>query len=109
LTEVVVVNFVGSCIIALLAMWAIWSRVRDHTRTVEAAVGYVRKKTPEKATADPVVVIARALPLSDHMIKEVARAQGFEYAGPGSTGNGVRAFKFTRRPIARRKAPRSVR
>lgn len=103
------VNLVGSCIIALLAIWAIWSRIRDRRRTVENAVEYVRKTMPENATGDPVVVLAKAHPLSNHMIKEVARAQGFEYAGPGSTGSGVRAHKFTRRPIVRRKAPRSVR
>jgi hypothetical protein len=104
-----VINFVGSCVIALLAMWAIWSRVRDRTRSVQDAVEYVRKMVPTEATRDPVVVLAKAHPLSDHMIKEIARVQGFQYAGPGSTGNGVRALKFTRRPTSRRKAARSVR
>ena len=101
--------FVFACATALFAIWVVWSRIRDRHRRLDTAVEYVRKSLPKNATGDPVVILAKAHPLSDHMIKEVARAQGFEYAGPGSTGNGVRAFKFTRRPPIRRKAPRSVR
>ncbi len=63
-----------------LAVWLIVSRIKRRRRPVQDAIDdVVRWLNSPKANNTSEVVLDHALPLSHHMVKEVARQHGYRF------------------------------
>lgn len=72
--------FVVGFIFAVLAIWLIVSRIRLRRRPVQDAIDYViRSLNSPRTDNHSEVVLKRAIPLSDHMVKDIADARGYRF------------------------------
>ncbi|GAA4857899.1 hypothetical protein [Saccharopolyspora cebuensis] len=77
---------IGSAVFALVVLWVVADRLRAPFQSVRRGVGSVRRELRGSATSSGHVEVTvwKAQPLSDHMIKEIAVAEGFAYSGETS-------------------------
>lgn len=72
--------FVVGIIFAALAIWLIVNRLRLRRRSVQDAIDYVvRSLNSPRNDNHSEVTLNRALPLSDHMVKEIANTRGYRF------------------------------
>lgn len=98
-------TIIGSSLFAVVVLWVVAGRVKAPFQGLGSGVGSVRRELYGSTTSDGHVEVTawKAQPLSDHMIKELAAAEGFTYAGETSRYGSV-VLRFTRRSTSRKKA-----
>lgn len=95
--------FIGSILMALIALWYLGTRVRARFQHVDKAVDRTRKKLAHSAGYEQAYVIEwEVYPLSDYMIKKIANDAGFEFERKGTSG-GASALVFSPPKRPRRK------
>lgn len=69
--------------VALCALYLVVSEVRMVRRPTAAAIDYVRRSlsSPRTDSGQCEVVLNHALPLSDHMVKDIAESRGYQFVG----------------------------
>jgi hypothetical protein len=104
LTEVVVGELIGDVVIFAATLWLVWSRVRVRFNNVDQAVDYVLRELAKGTPTGELskVAVWEAHPLTDHMIKELARSKGFQYREEGPMAGGYRGLRFARRQQKRK-------
>lgn len=96
---------VGS-IFAALAVWLIVSHVKRKRRPVQDGIDYVVSSlnTPRQDNMSEVV-LNQALPLSDHMVKDVATSRGYRFVSETSRYSNDTLLFAPRRRKRTRMAP----
>lgn len=91
-------------VLALLAAYLVVSHLRLHRRDLDKAVAYVVSSlgSPRQDNHLSEVVLIHALPLSDHMVKDIAHARGYRFVAQTSRHSNA-ALQFKRRDGKRRK------
>lgn len=89
-------NIVGAALFALVVLCLVGDRIRRWAQSVDKARTQVARELgkPRPAGEPAEVTVWSAYPLSDHMIKELAAAEGFRYLGEKRTYNGTRGLTF---------------
>lgn len=97
-------TIIGSSLFAMVALWVVVGRVKAPFQGVGRGADSVRRELYGSKTSDghAEVTVWKAQPLSNHMIKEIAVAEGFKYAGETSRYGSV-MLRFTRQSSSRKK------
>lgn len=91
-------TLVSACLVALVLLWVSGERVVARFQRVGKAVSRVRRDLSGTRSSEGYVEVTswKAHPLSEHMVKELAAAEGLEYVHE-STKYGSRYMRFTQR------------
>jgi hypothetical protein len=89
----------------IISLWLTWTRIQVRLQSVDKAIENVRHALAKGGVdGEPSKVpFWSAHPLSDHMIKELAAKEGYDYRGEGVVPGSARALEFTRRPGTERR------
>ncbi|RCW43121.1 hypothetical protein DFQ14_1078 [Halopolyspora algeriensis] len=98
-------TIIGSSLFALVMLWVAMDRIIPLFQSVGKAAARVRGDLYGSRNSDGYAEVARwkIHPLSDHMVKEIASAEGLRYVRD-STRYGSRYMQFFDHPQSRKKA-----